>query len=85
MKKQYQSPQIAVERFVLNQQITSCSAVKINLMDSLCIIRDGDATPGMLDLALDGYFLAQGLCEKFVGDGDDDLCYNTSSNLAFTS
>lgn len=87
MRKKYESPRVAVERFTLTQHLASCSGIRINSTGIECVLRDSDATPGMTDLAYRGYFMDTTGCEERpVGmDNYDGVCYNTSSNMAFTS
>lgn len=80
--KQYTKPMIAVERFALTQQIASCGAMKINSMDMNCVLSAADAPSEMKDLALVGFFM-EGACPRTATDGA--ICFNTSTNMAFTS
>lgn len=84
MKKPYNAPCIAVERFSLTQHIASCTAVKINSTDMWCVISDSDASPAMVDLAFQNGFLS-GSCDIPVNDGDAGFCYHVSTAMAFTS
>lgn len=83
MKKPYEKPMFAVEYYQLTQAIAAC-ATKIGFLDSACVLRDADSTRMMRDLAWDKYFVA---CEvKITGmDGQDQICYHTNANAAFTS
>ncbi|MGM9523803.1 MAG: hypothetical protein ACI3VU_05265 [Faecousia sp.] len=86
MKRAYQKPHLEIESFVLTQQITSCSYLKIGFSDKACVENDTDSTEKMMRLALTGVF-SDG-CELppiFAPEGDDGICYHTSINMAFTS
>lgn len=86
MKRAYQKPHLEIESFVLTQQITSCSFLKIGFSDKACVDNDKDSTEQMRRLALIGVF-SDG-CENppiFAPEGDDGICYHTSINMAFTS
>lgn len=91
MKKPYIKPVFAVEKFALTQQIAACSALKINMQTSSCVLDNTDmadmAIPGYFDmvtLAADGYFWE--CIKKPAQDHDSDLlCYYTSVNMAFVS
>ena len=87
MKKPYEAPCIAVERFALTQHLASCSAIKINLTDAMCVLMDEDSTQGMRDFAWMQGFLDAASCQNIVtdGQGGEGLCYHTSSAMAFTS
>lgn len=68
----------------------SCTAIRINSTDTMCVLNDSDSTYGMLDFAVMGGFLKQPGCVIAVPEQDEDgngdgLCYHTSSALAFTS
>ena len=83
MKKPYQKPLLAVEHYSLTQSIASCSGIKINFLDSECVIKDTDSTNMMLNWAYRGGFLD---CEiDMSGYQYDGVCYHTSVNAAFTS
>ena len=85
MKKKYVRPVIELENFELTQQIASCSAVKINLTDSACVLDSPYASEEMRRLALAGFFVDK--CDMLaIGmDDTDGICYMTSVNLAFSS
>lgn len=83
MKRTYHKPAIEVESFVLTQQITTCSFLKIGFNDAQCVMNDPDSTAGMKTLANFGYF-SDG-CGFQAPEGSDYVCYHTQSNMAFTS
>ena len=90
MKKNYQSPKVIMELFDVTNQTGSCSAIQISSTDAMCVIRDPDSTPGMVDFAFYGGFLTEQSCQIPVPDldpenGGDGLCYHTSVAMAFTS
>ncbi len=87
MKKQYERPVIEMERFQLTQQISSCGAVKINLMDGACVLASPSATEAMRRLAYMGFFMDEGAC-ALVATGMEDgdgICVMTNVNVAFSS
>ena len=81
--KKYSKPCLVVERFELTQHLASCGSLKINQWDITCVLSAPDAPSEMRDLAMIGYFMAQGGCPKLATDGA--LCVNASTNMAFTS
>lgn len=83
MKRTYHTPAIEVESFVLTQQITTCSFLKISFSDAQCVMKDPDATNGMKTLANFGYF-SDG-CSFQPPEGSDGVCYHTQAYMAFTS
>ena len=88
MKKTYISPQMAVERFEQTQHSSSCTALRISLTDTGCVLADRDSTVGMLDFAVMGGFLSNPGCVIPVPDidnGEEEICYHTSIFMAFTS
>lgn len=90
MKKNYQAPRVVMQIIDVGEYTSGCTAVKINFIDSICVINDYNATPGMLDFALYGGFLTSASCSIPVPAQDDTgtgdgLCYHTSSAMAFTS
>lgn len=86
MKRTYQKPHLEIESFVLTQQITSCSYLKIGFNDGDCVDKDSDATEKMKRLAASGIFSDGCLTPPiFAPEGDDGICYHTSINMAFTS
>lgn len=97
MKKQYEKPLMAVERYTLTQTIANC-ALEIGYNSADCVKADVDATPHMKDLAWDatsggiGWFndnsCAQQISEyiNITGStGEDGVCYHTNANAAFGS
>lgn len=92
MKKQYVSPVIEVEQFVLTQAIASChQSLIVPSQDTNCIFEINsslEAVDTLKDFAAAGYFW-----EGFTGcedwslnvDSDDGICYHTSMNLLFSS
>ncbi len=88
MKKHYQTPRVLVESYSQTRNTSSCSAIQISSTDTGCVLADPDSTVGMLDFAVMGGFLSTPGCVipvPDVDDGDDPLCYHTSSFMAFTS
>jgi hypothetical protein len=86
MKKPYQKPTIAIERYCLTQSISSCTSIKINLFSAECVIDDPDSTYEMMNWAMRGGFLGSGECMiDMSGYRNDSVCYHTSVNAAFTS
>lgn len=88
MKKLYQTPRILVESYSQTKNTNSCSAIQISSTSTGCVLADPDSTLGMLDFAVMGGFLNDQDCVIPVPDvdeGDDPLCYHTSSFMAFTS
>lgn len=86
MKKEYVTPEIAIEHYEVTQAIASC-VTKIGLLSSDCVKNDPDATTGMKDLAWSGFFTDEGNCESYaIGmDGYDSICYHTNASAAFSS
>ena len=94
MKKAYEKPAVAVEKFALSQQISACAYLKVGLNSSSCVINNKDQgdklIPGygqLLGLAKVGYFWDPSGCQimgSFAQDSDQ-ICYHTLANLAFTS
>lgn len=85
MKKVYTSPVIEMESFTIAQQIASCGAMQINLMDSVCVLCDEDSTEEMKRLANIGFFLDGCNLQASGMTTNDGYCYNTNINIAFTS
>lgn len=87
MKKTYKSPRMAVELFEQTRSASGCSAIKISLIDTGCVLADPDSTVGMLDFAVMGGFLNDTACVLPVPDPneEDEICYHTSVYMAFTS
>lgn len=84
MKKPYQKPLLAVERYCLTQSISSCVGLKINSVDAECVKNDPDSTNMMLNLAHRNGFLA-GCAIDVSGHRYEGICYHTNVNAAFTS
>lgn len=86
MKRVYQKPHLEIESFVLTQQITSCSFLKVGFSNEACVDKDSDSTEYMKRLALAGIF-SDGCATPpiFAPEGNDGICYHTSINMAFTS
>lgn len=92
MKKQYVSPVIEVEQFVLTQAIASChQSLIVPSQDTNCLLKlesNLEAVTVLQEYAHSGYFW-----EGFTGcedwslnvDSDDGICYHTSMNLLFSS
>lgn len=85
MKKQYKRPVIEMENFQITQQISSCSALKINMMDSACVLEAEAATEEMRRLALAGCFLDGCILPANGMDVGDGYCVMTNVNIAFSS
>ena len=84
MKKQYQKPMVAVEHYLLTQSISSCSGIKINSVNTDCVLGDPDSTNAMINWAHHNGFL--GPCQRDLsGYQFDGVCYHTSVNAAFSS
>ena len=89
MKKLYEKPAVAVERFALTQYISACE-LKIGFAGRTCVLQDADTQNlyGMLSLAADYHFTsgAPG-CDHVPSElsGENGICYHTLSNAAFTS
>lgn len=84
MKKPYQKPLLAVEHYSLTQSVSSCTGIKINFVDALCVLRDPHATNTMKNWAQRNGFLSS--CPRDLsGDKYDSICYHTSINAAFSS
>lgn len=85
MKKAYERPLLLVERFELTQRLSNCSLL-IGFQDRMCVLQDDDSTVSMRNMAVSGYFTAQG-CTKYPmnQDADEGVCYHTSVNLVFSS
>lgn len=90
MKKQYEKPMLAVERYSLTQSIASCGGIKIGFTDANCIKKDDDATDAMRDWVDIGGFIGDTCDLDLTGsfeEGRDGslICYHTSANAAFNS
>lgn len=84
MKKPYQKPMLAVEYYSLTQSVSSCSGIKINFVDTTCVLRDPDSTNEMRNWAFHKGFL--NTCAiNMTGYETDTMCYHTSINAAFSS
>ncbi len=90
MKKNYESPEIAVEFFQMTQTIATC-AVKIGFADEDCVLNDSAATSEMKSLAMTGCFSSgigdnDGCQSPPTGAGTENgVCYHTNVNMAFNS
>lgn len=86
MKKEYVTPEIAIEHYEVTQAIASC-VTKIGLLSSDCVKNDPDATTDMKDFAGVGLFTDEGGCEtSAIGmDEYDSICYHTNASAAFSS
>ena len=84
MKIPYQKPLIAVERYSLTQAISSCTNIKINSVDSKCVLDDPHSTNSMRNLAHRFGFLEPCTLD-LSGHMYDGVCYHTNVNAAFTS
>lgn len=94
VKKVYEKPAVGVENFALSQQISACVYLKVGFNSSSCITENRDQSdkliPGyghLLGLAKAGYFWDPSGCQilgSFATD-NDQICYHTLANLAFTS
>lgn len=95
MKKQYEKPMMAVERYALTQAIAGCVR-RIGFYSAECVQKDADATSDMKDLAWGtdiAWFYGEA-CEFdiafYIGtdgesNGEDGVCYHTNANAAFGS
>lgn len=88
MKKVYEKPLVAVERYELSQAIAGC-VIKIgpNGTNS-CIIKDPDTPEAMRSHAeLGGFANYTCLPMNYVNVGQmfDGICYHTQANAAFPS
>ena len=86
LKKVYEKPMMAVERYSLTQTIATC-AQKIGFVNSQCVINDEDATREMKSMAVNNWFIQEGGCKMYpIGmDDEDGICYHTNANAFFTS
>lgn len=86
MKKEYVTPEIAIEHYEVTQAIASC-ATKIGFLSSECVIKDPDATNQMKDFAYIGYFTDEDHCVNYFQGMDefDSICYHTNASAAFSS
>ena len=89
MKKQYEKPMMAVERYALTQAIAGCVR-RIGFYSAECVQKDADATSDMKDLAwgTDFAWFYGGKCAYNVDvelDDEDGVCYHTNANAAFGS
>ena len=86
MKKEYVTPEIAIEHYEVTQAIASC-VTKIGLLSSDCVKNDLDATNQMKDLALIGFFTDADHCDDYPQgmDEHDSICYHTNASAAFSS
>lgn len=84
MKKQYQKPMLSVENYALTQSVSACSGIRINSLDTQCVIMDPDSTNAMRNWAERGGFLVDCI-RDLSGDKYDSVCYHTNINAAFSS
>lgn len=85
MKKPYEKPLLAVEQYSLTQSISACANIKINSVNSACVIADPDSTLAMRNLAHRNGFLGSTCAMDLTGRTYDGVCYHTNVNSAFTS
>lgn len=94
MKRRYQKPMMAIERYALTQTIASCSGIKIasstpgQMPTQQDILNDPDVTNAMRNWIRRGGFLGVDLgCRvSVIGQTDSDgVCYHTNINAAFNS
>ena len=85
MKKPYLKPLVAVEYFSLTQSISSCVNIRINFIDSRCVLNDPGATNEMRNWAFRKGFLGDACVIDMSGYQSDSICYHTNINSAFTS
>lgn len=88
MKKVYEKPLVAVERYELSQAIAGC-VIKIGPNGSnYCVRTDPDTPDGMRSHANDGGW-ANNTCLPIhyvnVGQVFDGICYHTQASAAFPS
>ncbi len=85
MKMKYEKPLIAVEHYELSQTIATCM-IQIGMNDSLCVLKDEDATSQMKAFAANQWFV-QGSCLEYPLGGQqyDGWCYHTNANAMFNS
>ena len=81
---------LAVEHYSLSQSIFSCVGIKINSVDSQCVLDDPDSTNLMRNLAHRGGFLGECVTDEdggidLSGHRYEGICYHTNVNAAFTS
>lgn len=81
--KTYTKPAVLVERFSVTESLANCNAMRLNFMDTKCVLDSPNATDEMKGLALMGFFMTSGGCPQQATDGA--LCFITSANMAFTS
>lgn len=86
MKKEYVTPEIAIEHYEVTQAIASC-ATKIGFLSSECVKNDPDATNQMKNLAWSGFFTDADHCDDYPQGMDeyDSICYHTNASAAFSS
>ena len=76
---------LAVEHYSLTQSISSCVGIKINYVDSECVLRDPDSTNKMKNWAKRFGFLSDTCKIDMSGYQEEGFCYHTSINAAFNS
>ena len=87
MKKLYEKPMVAVDRYELSQAIAGCGSIKIGLERSACFLKDPAAPAISKAYAANGWFTANGQCaiKTVSGVTYDGLCYHTQVNGVLTS
>lgn len=91
MKKQYEKPMLAVERYELTQAIAGCSGIKITssgIPGREDVLKDPDSTNAMKNWARINGFLEGGANCVIILNGRTDVdgvCYHTNANAAFVS
>lgn len=84
MKRNYVTPVIVMESYVLTQSIGACER-RIGWRDRDCVKNDKDSTAKMLELWDMNVYITD--CAFSIENMDefDGACYHTSANAAFTS
>lgn len=73
-----------VEHYSMTQTVSTCTGIKINSVDTMCVLKDPDSTNMMLNWANHNGFLST--CDRNLsGNGYDSVCYHTNINAAFSS
>ena len=87
MKKTYEKPMVAIDRYKLSQAIAGCSAIKVGLESSSCFMKDPDVPAITKAYAANGWFTANGECkiQTVSGVSYDGICYQTQVNGALPS
>lgn len=85
MKMKYEKPLVAVDRYELSQAIAGCG-IKVNYLDSICVLSDPDVPNISKSYASNGWF-TEGNCARFTiaGMDYDGICYHTQVNAVFLS